>query len=254
MPVTFPHEVRRSLVDKVVKGAIATAIAATETVEEVAESVTRNAISAALARPKRRSRVEYEMAPPRKRHKPPFKFQFQTLKNTTSGRQYRDEIVKHLQSYAILRNGGPLNMVGQIIKLPVDLIQYIMSFLRPTFAWHDRWKWPSRPHRALAIDDNTIRNTWLGTWAADQNQGHAYGYQSWLDERGQRVFSRFNLHAGYFTPAERNAMQAGGRWAQYNAMYNNLRRINNYRAPKPHYQVVGDSSRNALAWERDDDD
>ena len=42
-----------SLVDKVVKGAIATAIAATETVEEVAESVARNAISAALTRPKR---------------------------------------------------------------------------------------------------------------------------------------------------------------------------------------------------------
>ena len=238
-----------SLVDRVVKGAIATAIAATETVEEVAESVTRNAISAALTRPKRRSRVEHEMAPPSKRHKPPFKFQ--TFKKTISGRGIRDEFVKHFQSYAILKHGGPLNMAGQIIRLPVEVVQYIMSFIRPRFAWHDRWTKPLRPHRELApLDLDTIRDTWLGVGAVDQNQRHAFGYQA-MYHLGERWFSRTNLHAGYFTLAERNAMQAGGRWAQYNTMYNNLRRINNYNAPVPNYQVVGDSLRNALAWERD---
>lgn len=252
----------KSLVDKVVKGAIATAIAATETAEEVAESVSENAIRAALTRPKRSRETIYDQSrelssfrgqsrpPPSKKQKSGFSlsnFLYKSFKNDSSGLpgqegyEYGDGFRNYLKKYAILKHGGPLvsgtsYLADQLVRLPVDIVQKIMLLIRDTYTWTYRFKWtPLNLHR--------VRSTWLDTVFEDVNQRHAYGYNRLDNGR----YSRFDLVVDPPTPAEQRA-DARERWPQYSTVYNNLRRLHNFRAPLPLYQVVGDSHRNALAW------
>lgn len=235
-----------SLVDKVVKGAIATAVAATETVEEVAQRISRNAISAAMTRPKR-LRETTDPLPSKKQKSSSYKFMYKSFNNSN----YSEQTKKHLKNYAILRHGGPLDKAGRIVWLPLEMIQYIMSFINSKV----RGRWRLAP-RAQPLDLNLINLTWIANWLMSEEQRKAFGYNL-VDNRqfggSSSSYSRFQFHL------DRNRndrypyrdQQTGEMvWPQYNINDEdqNSRRINWFDAEEPRFFSIGISPRNSNAF------
>jgi hypothetical protein len=222
-----------TLVDKVVKGAIAKAIEMTETVEEVGQRIARNAIEAALTRPKRmREEMQVSLNPrPRLKKQRNAGTSFKKLFEFFPG---TEQTKKYLKTYAVLRKGGPIDSAGYLVSLPLEMIQYIFSFINPKV--RGRWRLALSTWRPM--DTDMQKRTWFEKYQRDPLMRGVFGYNE-IRNDGEEPFRARRMYHSAPSVTDRwprrwpffvglNEVDSVMVWPQYDRGpdVNNARRIN----------------------------